>query len=34
MSHRSGNTKEFDNRWRKGRVKNKLAKKSRRKNRK
>lgn len=33
MSHRIGNTKEFDKRWRKGRVRNKVAKASRRKNR-
>ncbi len=33
MSHRTGNTKEFDKRWRKGRAKNKAAKAARRKNR-
>lgn len=34
MSHRTGNTHEFDKRFRKARVRNKLAKKQRRKNRK
>lgn len=34
MSHRNSNTKEFDKRWRKSRVRAKLAKASRRKNRK
>jgi hypothetical protein len=34
MSHRIGNSKEFDIRWRKQRIKNKIAKLSRRKNRK
>ena len=33
MSHRMGNTKEFDNRWRKERAKRKQAKVSRKKNR-
>jgi hypothetical protein len=32
MSHRIGNDKEFDKRWRKNREKNKLARTSRRKN--
>lgn len=30
MSHRYGNTPEFDKRWRKGRAKAKAAKKARR----
>lgn len=34
MSHRTGNTKEFDKRWRKERSKRKAAKLARRKNRK
>lgn len=34
MSHRNGNTKEFDNRWRKRRQVNKSAKASRKANRK
>lgn len=34
MSHRAGNTKAFDNRWRKGRAKVKAAKAARKKNRK
>jgi hypothetical protein len=34
VSHRQGNTKEFDKRFRKGRVRNKLAKASRKRNRK
>lgn len=34
MSHRNGNTKEFDNRWRAQRAKNKAAKAQRKKNRK
>jgi hypothetical protein len=33
MSHRTGNTKEFDKRWRKERAKKKAAAASRRKNR-
>lgn len=33
MSHRQGNTKEFDNRWRKERAKKKAVKAARRKNR-
>jgi hypothetical protein len=33
MSHRLGNKKKFDKRWRKDRVRNKIAKASRRKNR-
>lgn len=34
MSHRAGNKKAFDKRWRKNRVRNKIAAASRRKNRK
>lgn len=34
MSHRLGNTKEFDKRWRKERAKSKAAKAVRRKQRK
>jgi hypothetical protein len=34
MSHRIGNTKEFDKRWRRERAKRKLRKAARRKNRK
>lgn len=34
MSHRTGNTKAFDNRWRKSRAKAKAAKAARKKNRK
>lgn len=34
MSHRQGNTKEFDKRWRKARARKKLAKQQRKKNRK
>lgn len=34
MSHRNGNTKEFDNRWKAQRRKNKIAKANRKKNRK
>jgi hypothetical protein len=34
MSHRAGNTKEFDNRWRKARAKAKAAKAARKKSRK
>jgi len=33
MTHRMGNSKEFDKRWRKERAKRKQAKASRRKNR-
>ena len=33
MSHRLGNTKAFDKRWRKNRVRNKIARASRKKNR-
>lgn len=34
MSHRTGNTKDFDNRWRAQRKRNKAAKASSRSNRK
>lgn len=33
MSHRTGNTKEFDKRWRKDRERKKAARAARRKNR-
>lgn len=34
MTHRTGNSKEFDKRWRKQRVKNKLARKNRKRSKK